>query len=135
MDDSSFGDARGPGPFEGKSPSRDVKPSGDSPSSRSPLSVPREPEGPKRPRPDGPNMDVYKTRACSVALEALAGDASVAPRTRALAGAVQHCDAKSDHYDLRHAPCSLFQSAEDDRAVDASIQELRSLAPVCNGPT
>ena len=133
--DASLSDPRGTEPFEGPSPRRRPAAGEGKGSERAPLVSPRQERGPARPRPDGPTMDVYKTTSCVSALKAVVSDAEVAPPTRALAGEVLRCDAVGERYDIRHAPCSLFPSASDDRAVDGSIQQLRELASSCRQPT
>lgn len=132
-DMDSVGDPRAE-PFEGPSPRRELPAAGPKDRGRAPLVSPREEPGPARPRPDGPTMDVYKTSSCVTALKAVASDAEVAPPTRALAGEVLRCDAREGRYDIRHAPCALFPSASDDRAVDGSIQQLKDLAISCRQP-
>jgi hypothetical protein len=133
--DASLSDPRGAEPFDGPSPRHAPAAGEGKGSGRAPLVSPREEAGPARPRPDGPTMDVYKTTSCVSALKAIASDAEVAPPTRALAGEVLRCDARDGRFDIRHAPCSLFPSASDDRAVDGSIAELRELAGTCRQPT
>ncbi|MBL8741629.1 MAG: hypothetical protein JNK04_11065, partial [Myxococcales bacterium] len=114
-DMDGIGDGTGSQPFDG--PSRDPSPGDREPTStRARLAPPKEEAGPVRPRPDGPTMEVVKTRSCAVTLEQIAGDSAVAPRTRALAERVLRCDGPSDRYDIRRAPCSLFQAPKDDAA-------------------
>ncbi len=121
----------GPGP-ESESSRRDSAPADhDASGPRARLAPPKEAAGPARPRPDGPTMEVVKTRSCALTLEQIAGDGNVTPRTRALAERVLHCDGPTDRYDIRHAPCSLFQTPGDDSSVDASIVELRDMAGSC----
>jgi hypothetical protein len=134
--EASMGDSRGLEPFDGPSPRRESKPDSEGKSSvRTPLVAPKKEAGPVLPRPDGPTMEVHKSRACATALEEVAADGNVSPRTRALASNVLRCDGVGDRYDIRHAPCSLFQAPQDDRAVDASIQELRAMALTCTTPS
>jgi hypothetical protein len=135
--ESSMGDSRGLEPFDGASPRREREPAASegTSSKRAPLVAPKAEPGPTRPRPDGPTMEVYKSRSCVTALQSVAGDGNVSPRTRALADSVLRCDGQTERYDIRHAPCSLFQAPGDDRAVDASIQELREMALSCTQPS
>lgn len=132
--EASMGDSRGTEPFDGPSSRREPTPDEGKSKKRAPLVALKAEAGPALPRPDGPTMDVYKSRSCVVALEAVAADGSVSPRTRSLASNVLRCDGVGERYDIRHAPCSLFQAPEDDRAVDASIQELREMAQTCTQP-
>ena len=124
-----------PGDSEARRPGEAMPTGGDGARRREPAPVAKPAVALRRPRPDGPNLDVYKSGACAATLRSVSADAAVSPSARALASEVLKCDGPGEDYDVRHAPCPLFAQADDDRQVDLAIQELRAVAPACGAPS